>query len=100
MKREELEYPITIEDLKFIVEEEFDSIVNLATTNSFCGNCTENMSSEMINYTLLLNDLNDVIFQGECKSCGGNIARYIGIGEQAKYRLRTEYIKEKVSRRN
>ncbi|MCP3929544.1 MAG: hypothetical protein GY705_10625 [Bacteroidetes bacterium] len=100
MNRHELEYPITSEDLKFIVEEEYDEIVNLAKTNSFCRNCRGNAKVEMINYSLTLNDLNDVIFQGECKSCGGNIARYIEIGEQNKYRERTETIKKKAKKGN
>lgn len=93
--RKEREISITEEDLKFIVEDEFDDIVDLARTNSFCSRCfRKKVEVEMIDYELFLNDLNDVIFQGKCKSCEGRIARYVEIGEQEKFRMRTEIIKE------
>ncbi len=99
MKRE-IEIPISEEDLKFIVEDEFDQIVDLAKHNSFCSNCYGKNEVEMIEYSLILNDLNDVVFQGKCKSCNGRIARYVEIGEQAKFRMRTELIKESKVNKN
>jgi len=96
----EIEIPISLEDLKFIVEDEYEQIVDLAQNNSFCSRCHGKNKVEMIDYTLILNDLNDVIFQGKCKSCNGRIARYVGIGEQSKFRLRTEIIKESKVKEN
>jgi len=98
--REEIEFPISEDDLKFIVEDEFDQIVDLARNNSFCSRCHGKNKVEMIDYKLMLNDLNDVIFQGKCKSCNGKIARYVEIGEQMKFQMRTEIIKESKTNKN
>ena len=54
----------------------------------------------MIDFKIILNDLNDVVFQGKCKSCNGKIARYIEIGEQRRFRMRTEIIKESKTNKN
>lgn len=91
---------ITEEDLKFIAKEEFEQIVNLAKHNSFCSNCHGKNKVEMINYTLELNRLNDVLFRGICKHCKGKMARCVEIGEQPKFRLRTEIIREKKLNQN
>ncbi len=98
--RKETTISINEEDLKFIVQEEFEQIVDLAKHNSYCRNCFQKNKVEMINYSLALNDLNDVIFQGTCKTCGSNIARYVEIGEQPKFRMRTEIIKAKRINKN
>ena len=98
--REEIEIQITEDELKFIVEDEFDQIVDLARNNSFCSRCHGKNKVEMIDYELMLNDLNDVVFQGKCKSCNGKIARYVEIGEQMKFRMRTEIIKESKTNKN
>ena len=100
MKEREVEIRITEEDLKFIVRDEFDQIVDLARNNSFCSKCYGKNKIEMIDYSLVLNDLNDVIFQGKCKSCNGKIARYIEIGEQVKFQMRIEIIKESKINKN
>ncbi len=98
--RKEIEVQITEDDLKFIVEDEFDQIVDLARKNSFCSRCHGKNKVEMIDYKLILNDLNDVIFQGKCKSCNSKIARYVEIGEQMKFQMRTEIIKESKTNKN
>ena len=98
--REEIEIQITEDELKFIVEDEFAQIVNLARNNSFCSICHGKNKVEMIDYKLKLNNLNDVIFQGKCKSCNGRIVRYVEIGEQIKFRMRIEIIKESKSNKN
>ena len=98
--RKEIEVQITEDDLKFIVEDNFDQIVDLARNNSFCSRCRGKNKVQMIDYKLILNDLNDVIFQGKCKSCNGRIARYVEIGEQIRFRMRTEIIKESKSNKN
>ncbi len=98
--KKETEIPISVEDLKFIVEDEFEQIVDLAKYNSYCRNCYGKKKVEMVGYTLLLNDLNDVIFEGKCKSCNGRIARYVEIGGQPKFRARTEIVKASKSDKN
>ncbi|MDX1941800.1 MAG: hypothetical protein SFU99_14665 [Saprospiraceae bacterium] len=96
--RKEKEIPITEEDLQYIVADEFEQIMDLALHNSFCSKCLGKHPVEMIDYHLFLNDLNDVVFKGKCKSCEGNIARYVEIGEQGKFRMRTEVVKERKRR--
>lgn len=98
--KKEIEIPISEDDLKFIVEDEYDEILDLAKNNSFCSNCYGKNEVEMIECTLILNDLNDLIFQGKCKSCKGRIARYVEIGEQAKFLMKTKIIKESKVNKN
>ncbi|MEN0050084.1 MAG: hypothetical protein AAF806_23675 [Bacteroidota bacterium] len=98
--RREHEIPISEQDLKFIVRDEFEETVDLARYNSYCSTCYGKDEVEMIEYTLSLNDLNDVIFRGKCKSCNGKIVRYVEIGELAKFRMRTEIIRESKVNKN
>ncbi len=98
--RSKIEILISEEDLKFIVVDEYDKIVNLAKYNSFCSKCYGKKTVEMIDYKLTINELNDVIFQGKCKSCQGKIARYVEIGENPKFRIRTEIIKNSKVNKN
>ena len=84
---------ITEDELMLIVEDEFDQIIGLAKYNSFCSNCYGRTKIEMIEYDLSLNELNDVVFRGKCKSCGKNIVRYVGIGENTRFRNRAEILK-------
>ena len=100
MMRKETEISISEEDLKFIVEDEFEQIVNLAKYNSYCSRCYGKHKIEMIDHSLILNRLNDVIFQGKCKSCNGRIARYVETGEQEKFWMRAEIIKESKVNKN
>lgn len=93
--RKEKEIPITEEDLQYIVADEFEQIVDLARYNSFCSRCFGKHPVEMVDYHLYLNYLNDVIFKGKCKSCEGDIARYVEIGEQEKFQKRTAVVKER-----
>ena len=93
--REEGLIKITIEDLKYIVEEEYEVLERMARFNSFCGNCYGKREVEMIDFELYLNRLNDVIFEGKCKGCSKSIARYIEIGENPMYYMKTKHIKNK-----
>ena len=92
MKRQ-IDIPITKEDLQFILQSDFEKIVDLAKYNSFCPRCTGDKEVEMLNYEICLNSINNVIFIVECSSCKEGIARQVEIGEQPKYRLKTEIIK-------
>lgn len=84
---------ITEKELRTIVDNEFDQIIELAKYNSFCSNCNGETKVEMVGYDLFLNELNDVVFRGKCKSCGKHIARYIEIGENKRFRDRAEILK-------
>ncbi|KGE84859.1 hypothetical protein [Phaeodactylibacter xiamenensis] len=88
-----IEILIGVDELRFIVEDEFDQIIDLVKHNSFCSNCNEKTKIEMIEYDLSLNELNDVVFRGKCKSCGKNIGRYVEIGENKTFRNKAEILK-------
>jgi len=87
------ELKISEEDLKFIVKDNFERIIEVAKYNSFCLNCFEKYDVEMVDYQISLNRLNDVIFEGKCKLCNEKIVRHIEIGEERELLLRTEIIR-------
>ena len=84
MPREQREVSISVAELQELLATEFDQIVGLAKHNSFCSTCEDKAQAEMINYTTSLNHLNDVIFRGNCKVCGGKMVRYVEIGSDPK----------------
>jgi hypothetical protein len=92
--RKAIEIPISEEDLKFIIEDEFQQIVDLAKYYSFCSSCDGKNKIEMVDYKLMLNDLDDIVFQGKCKTCSGRMTRYIETGEQARFQMRIQIVKE------
>ncbi len=87
------EIEISLKDLKFIVEEEFEQILAIARFNFLCRNCRDSESREMVNYKIHLTRLYDVVFTGICKSCGGKVYRYLEIGEQPTFRTRAQAFK-------
>jgi len=88
------ELQISKKDLKFIVKEDFESILEIAKFNSFCSNCFEKNEFEMVDYQISLNHLNDVIFKGRCSLCNKTIVRHIETGEEKELLLRTEIIRQ------
>ncbi len=85
---------ITKENLEFITGEDFTRIENFARFNSYCGTCQKNYGEmEMVEYEIFLDESNDVLFKGKCKSCMGNMTRYIEMDK--KFWIKTQYIKDK-----
>lgn len=85
---------ITEQDLKFITADEFETIMDIAKHNSYCSKCYKaKRAIEMVDYTISLNHLNDVVFRGKCKTCQKPIVRVIEIGERMEFLLRTEMIR-------
>lgn len=92
----EEETPISLEDLKFIVRDEYELIVGLARHHAFCPTCIKNGEKpEMINFKLYLSELDDVTFEGTCKNCENKIARYVGIGEAPEFSHRAGIVKSR-----
>ena len=87
------EIPITEEDLRHIVQDEFPIILSLALHHAYCGTCFGQHEVEMVDYQIKLNDLNDVLFQGTCNTCGGRMARYVETGERESFARRAEAVK-------
>ncbi len=78
MKRNEIK--IDMDDIRVIFGddyEHFSSILN----NVFCAKCGGSYERTIVNYTAYLNKLNDIVLNGECKTCKGKVARYLETGE-------------------
>jgi len=80
MSKRNKSIPITIEDVEFVFNdriEEFHSI----TTHCFCRHCNNGYESSIVNYTISLNTLNDIVLDGYCSDCNTKISRYIETGD-------------------
>jgi len=94
------DFPITEKELQFIVGEEYETIRNLAIDNSFCHTCFKEKGYQMKIERLYLLSNNDVVFKGNCTRCSGRMARVVEIGEQSKYRIKTDIVRAKSINRN
>lgn len=88
---------ITEEDFKLILGDDLSFFEEKIVPNCLCHNCKSGYNSTITNYTIYLNDLNDVILKGFCKKCGHQVNRYMETGEVAKYQENIEKIKHKYS---
>jgi len=78
-KKNQGDIEINIEDVEIIMGKDFDKL-DILLDNVFCGHCTEHTTT-IENYKIFLNDIDDLIFQGQCKRCHNQVARYIETGE-------------------
>lgn len=72
------EISVDLEDVEIILDKEFPSL-NVFLDSTFCQSCSGQTSIE--NYTIYLDDVNDLIFDGYCTKCKGPVARYVETGE-------------------
>ncbi len=69
------------EDIRIIMQEDYHHWDKL-TSNCFCWHCKgEERLTTIVNYKAYLNDLEDILLKGECKTCGHPVNRYIETGE-------------------
>jgi predicted DCC family thiol-disulfide oxidoreductase YuxK len=54
----------------------------------------------MVDLKVVLNEMDDLIFQGKCRYCNGKMKRYIELGENKEYHMRTQLIKESKQNKN
>lgn len=92
MKRSKLK--IKKEDLKKIYSKDWNFFYKKILSNCYCGKCKGPYDATIINYEIFLNDLNDVILKGKCKTCGSKIARYMETGEVFEYTERLEEVRK------
>ena len=76
---DEEEIEISHDDLKIIFDGRLD-VIDLYAGNVFCGRCIEHMTT-IVDYKIFLNERCDTILKGQCKKCGGPVARYIETGD-------------------
>lgn len=94
MKQKEIEIPK--EDFKLILGDDFAFFEEKVVPNCYCSNCKSPYSSTITNYTIFINDLNDVILKGFCKKCGNPVNRYMETGEVDKYQDAITTVKRKL----
>lgn len=73
--------PITEDQLKTIMGNEWEFFLNRIVHNCHCVGCHSQNSSSIVDYSIVLNDLDDVVLSGKCSQCGGPVQRYIETGE-------------------
>lgn len=93
MKLQDLE--ITNEDLRRIHGSDWEKFLKKIIRNCYCGHCQSNYDSIIIEYKIFLNDLNDIVLKGKCRTCKRPIARYAETGEVPQYSKRIEEVRIK-----
>lgn len=73
--------PITKDELKTILGNDWEFFLSRVVHNCHCVRCRSQYSSTIVNYSIVLNDLDDVVLSGQCSECGGPVRRYIETGE-------------------
>lgn len=68
-----------MEDVKIIMGDEFDQL-QLCLNNTFCVKCTDH-NTTIEHYKIYLNNLDDLVFVGQCIKCKGPVARVVETGE-------------------
>ena len=58
--------------------------------NVFCGYCSGDHITTIVNYRAFILNNFDLLLQGKCKKCGHNVGRVLEAGEVEKYKLGIE----------
>lgn len=82
MSKRNKSIPITNEDVAFIFNNNIEEFYFI-TSHCFCRQCAKGYESTIINYTISLNTLNDIVLDGHCGECYTKISRYIETGDSA-----------------
>jgi len=85
---------ISKSNLTSILGEDLDDFEKNIINHVYCGNCNSSYNSTIVNYSIFLNDLDDVILEGFCKKCNNPVNRCVETGEVAKYQKRISEIKK------
>jgi hypothetical protein len=84
------EIKIDMDDVDMIMGDNYGQIDKFLTS-SFCRGCRS--QTTIVRYTPFLDDVNDVILEGECIKCGSPIARYIETGASRKSASMAKHIR-------
>lgn len=88
------EFKITQENLKKIYGKDWNFFQEKILNNCYCGSCKGPYNAMIVDYEVYLNDLNDIILRGNCKTCGNPVNRYLETGEAPEYVAVIEKIKK------
>ena len=82
---------ISEKDVQMILSEHYQTFREIVETNVYCHLCYSIGNPIGIrNYTIRLDDLNNIHLKGLCTQCGGPVARYIGYDEDPSIFARAE----------
>ncbi len=73
------ETPLTLPQLKIILGKDWDFFAEKIIPNCFCHKCEGEVT--IVDFKIVINDLNDVILRGHCAVCGNTVNRYCETGE-------------------
>ncbi len=71
---------IGMDDVAFIFNNNLEDF-NTITNHCYCRNCENNYESSIVNYSISLNNIYDILLDGFCATCNAPIKRYIETGE-------------------
>jgi len=93
---------ITESDVQTILVDQYQSFREIVETNVYCHVCySKGDLVGMRDYSILLDDLNNIHLKGFCIQCGGAVARYIEYAEDPTIFARAEtFRKDNCSRFN
>ncbi len=77
------ELPLTLLQLKTIWGKDWDFFVEKIIPNCFCHTCKEVVT--IVDFKIIVNDLNDIILTGRCAVCSGPLNRYMETGDNEEY---------------
>ena len=82
---------ISEKDVELILQEDYPYFREIVASNVFCSHCTDQHKTVGIKeYTIILNDLNDIQLSGKCSICDGAVGRYCEYGEDPEFLMRAE----------
>ena len=82
---------ITESDVQSILTEHYQAFRDIVGTNVFCSKCAKTgINTGIRDYTIKLDDLNNLHLEGFCTECGNPVARYIEYDEDPAIFARAE----------
>jgi hypothetical protein len=90
MKRNEIK--IDMDDIRVIFGDDFEHFDTIIK-NVFCAKCGGTYDRTIVNFTAYLNELNDIVLKGECKTCSGKVGRYLETGESKERFTAADHIR-------
>ncbi len=91
---QKIKVEISKSNLLSILGEDFDEFEKNIINHVYCASCNSSYNSTIKNYSIFLNDLDDVLLEGFCKKCNHPVNRYVETGEVAKYQTRISKVKK------
>jgi len=89
--KEKTSIEITENDVQTILQDNYQDFRGIVATGVYCSHCKrDHLNVGIKEYTITLNDLNDVHLKGICSICGRLVGRYIAYGEMPAVNKRAE----------